>query len=287
MRLEQAEKHRLNQSRFIKSLRHSKFGTSLQVFREDGSSKIVNNIYAKNIDLEDLGKSQLRQPKRSGAKDGNKVIVASSSIIDDAAKDASDNQLLAVLHDYLTEMLQNSYGPLIEELFSQILHVQALLEENDRFYLLKLQTFLLEVCRLKAATQHQQLTLQANVGQSSKSKVKVPFKINISQIGVSLQFNSFDFLFSTMYLRVVSTKTPTEQSKTIRDREFHAALKMMIQFLQIIDSMGKCTDNTEEDEKNRKNSFILKSYVFRHEIWKLVVFAFKLFNPDRHALEFL
>ena len=105
MRLEQAEKHRLNQSRFIKSLRHSKFGTSLQVFREDGSSKIVNNIYAKNIDLEDLGKSQLLQPKRSGVKDGNKVIVASSSIIDDAAKDASDNQLLAVLHDYLTEML--------------------------------------------------------------------------------------------------------------------------------------------------------------------------------------
>jgi hypothetical protein len=154
MRLEQAEKQRLNQSRFIKSLRHSKFGTSLQVFRQDGSSKIVNNIYAKNIDLDDLGKSQLRQPKRSGAKDSNKVIVASSSIIDDAAKDANDNQLLAVLHDYLTEMLQLCYSALIEELFSQILHVQALLEENDRFYLLKLQSFLIEVCRLKAVTQH-------------------------------------------------------------------------------------------------------------------------------------
>ena len=51
--------------------------------------------------------------------------------------------------------------------------------------------------------------------------------------------------------------------------------------------MGNCTDKTEEDEKNRKNSQILKSYVFRHEIWKLVVFAFKLFNPERHALEFL
>lgn len=105
MRLEQAEKHRLNQSRFIKSLRHSKFGTSLQVFREDGSSKIVNNIYAKNIDIDDLGKSQLRQPKRFGPKTNDKMIVASSSIIDDAAKDANDNQLIAVLHEYLTEML--------------------------------------------------------------------------------------------------------------------------------------------------------------------------------------
>jgi hypothetical protein len=78
----------------------------------------------------------------------NKVIEASSSIIDDAAKDESDHRLLSVLHDYLVDMLQNCYGALIEELFSQILPTQALLEENDRYYLLKLQTFLIEVCRL-------------------------------------------------------------------------------------------------------------------------------------------
>lgn len=51
--------------------------------------------------------------------------------------------------------------------------------------------------------------------------------------------------------------------------------------------MGNCSEKTEEDEKNRKNSQILKAYVFRHELWKVVFFAFNLFNPAKHALEVL
>ena len=51
--------------------------------------------------------------------------------------------------------------------------------------------------------------------------------------------------------------------------------------------MGSCTDKNEDDEKNRKNSQILKAYVFRHELWKVVFFAFNLFNPQKHALEVL
>lgn len=45
-----------------------------------------------------------------------------------------------------------------------------------------------------------------------------------------------------MYNRVLVTKAPNDASKTIRDREFHAALKMMIQFLQVIESMGRCSE---------------------------------------------
>lgn len=56
-KLRAAEQARVNQSRFVKSLRHSKFGSQLQMFRSDGTSKIVTNIYQKNIDLDDLGKS--------------------------------------------------------------------------------------------------------------------------------------------------------------------------------------------------------------------------------------
>jgi len=77
----------------------------------------VSNIYAKNIDLEDLGRTQLRQPKRGGTKDSTKVIEASSFIIDDAAKDGDDKKLLLILHDYLMDMLQNCYNTLIEELY--------------------------------------------------------------------------------------------------------------------------------------------------------------------------
>lgn len=77
----------------------------------------MSNIYARNIDLEDLGRTQLRQPKRGGTKDSTKVIEASSFIIDDAAKDGDDKKLLLILHDYLMDMLQNCYNTLIEELY--------------------------------------------------------------------------------------------------------------------------------------------------------------------------
>lgn len=80
-------------------------------------------------------------------------------------------------------MLQNSYCSLIEELYSQILVSNAELEDDDRYHLLKFQTFIMQVCRL----------------QAYKHK---PVKINISQIGVSLQFNAFDFLFSSLYRRL-------------------------------------------------------------------------------------
>jgi hypothetical protein len=51
--------------------------------------------------------------------------------------------------------------------------------------------------------------------------------------------------------------------------------------------MSNCSDTTEDDEKNRKNAHILKAYVFRHEIWVIVKFAFSLFNHARHSTRFL
>ena len=87
------------------------------MFRSDGTSKIVTNIYQKNIDMDDLGKSQLKKPTRGPGKDQNNVIEASTSIIEDAAKDQDDEKLLQILNNYLIEMLQSSYCPLVEELF--------------------------------------------------------------------------------------------------------------------------------------------------------------------------
>jgi hypothetical protein len=80
-----------------------------------------------------------------------------------------------------------------------------------------------------------------------------------------------------MYKRLLGKKEVTE--KPIKNQEFYAALKMLIQFLLIVKDMASCSDKTEEDEKNRKNAHILKTYIFRHELWKVVAFAFEIFNP--------
>lgn len=63
------------------------------------------------------------------------------------AKDDTDVQVLEILNRYMTDMMQHSYNALVEELFSQILAPHARLEDNDKLYLLRLQTFMIEVCR--------------------------------------------------------------------------------------------------------------------------------------------
>lgn len=146
-------------SNFAKGMRHGKFGTSLQVKRVDGSSKTIHNVYEPYLDLSSLA-HQTRKPTLRKAKNPTHVVEASRLIICDGAKDERDVSLVKVLNSYLQDMLQNSYCSLIEELYSQVL-VSTDLEENDRYHLLKLQTFMMRVCRLQAYQQK-------------------PFKINIS-----------------------------------------------------------------------------------------------------------
>ena len=75
-----------NHKSFVRALRHGKFGTQLQVKREDGSSKMITNIYQKQIEVNDFGNNIKRAPKRS-TKDEARVIKAQNLLINDAAMD--------------------------------------------------------------------------------------------------------------------------------------------------------------------------------------------------------
>jgi len=58
--------------------------------------------------------------------------------------------------------------------------------------------------------------------QANKAKIvaeKVPFKINISSIGASLQLQNFEFLYSQMFKKIKGGK-----QNPVNDREFHSAL---------------------------------------------------------------
>ena len=77
------------------------------------------------------------------------------------------------------------------------------------------------------------------------------------------------------------------ESKAVTDAEFHAALLMLSQYLLIINDMASCSEETEEDIRNRKNAGILKAYIFKHEILKVLKCAIEHFKPQRHSPEFL
>ena len=107
-------------------MRHGKFGFQTQIMREDGTLVTNSNIYQQNIDVNDISKYQRRKPRTGAsqkvlAKQPKRVIQAQQPIIDDAAVDKADNELLEIMEKYLMDMIEHSYNPLIEQLYSQIL----------------------------------------------------------------------------------------------------------------------------------------------------------------------
>ena len=73
----------------------------------------------------------------------------------------------------------------------------------------------------------------------------------------------------------------------VSDAEFHAAIQLLFQYLLIVQDMANCSGDSEDDERNRKNAHILKQYIFKHEILKVLLFALENYQPARHSLDFL
>lgn len=59
MAQERAKERRQN---FLRGIRHGKFGSQLQIMREDGSSALVSNIYQHNVDINHTHIKQRMKP---------------------------------------------------------------------------------------------------------------------------------------------------------------------------------------------------------------------------------
>ncbi|CDW80133.1 UNKNOWN [Stylonychia lemnae] len=293
------EKARMNRQNFLRGIRHSKFGSQLQVFRNDGSSVIVGNIYQKNIEVNEVKNGQKRRAQSRMIKDQKHIIEApqTGKLVNEGALEQSDRKLLQMLRNHLTDMLQNSYCPLIEQIFNELAKSGEAVEEFDKFHYFKLQTFMMQICRLQAYEKHkldksikmkeiQQQQAEEdkknlfNLSKSKQRKLpipKVPFNIDISQIGASLQLNNFDYLYSTLY-----TEIQKKKKLEMKFKDFHSALQLLTQFLYIIRDMA-----TSEDEKNKKNSQILLSNVFHHELVKIAHTGIRLYDEKLHHKQFL
>ena len=123
-----------------------------------------------------------------------------------------------------------------------------------------------------------------------KQKIKtpqVPFQVDVRHIGVSLQFPSFEFLYSSLYRRSIQKSNVKNECEKVSDKEFHAALQLFYQILHIVQLMASCSASDESSEKNRKNSNILRAFIFRNDVIRVCLFAFQMFNPGKHSLLFL
>lgn len=57
--------------------------------------------------------------------------------------------------------------------------------------------------------------------------------------------------------------------------------------MQIVKVMASCSGTDEQSEKNRKNSLILKSHIFKHDLVKILYYCFELNDPQKHNQQFL
>jgi hypothetical protein len=99
----------------------------------------------------------------------------------------------------------------------------------------------------------------------------VPFHIDISTIGASLQLNNFQFTYGVLYSESCKNK---KKDRKIRD--FHSGLQLLTQLLYIIRDMA-----SSDDERNKKNAQILQQNVFYHDLCRIAKTAVILFEPGR------
>ena len=71
-------------------------------------------------------------------------------MVDGTSFDQLDSELIQSIDGYLEDFITHAYNPWVEQLYAHIIPCQAEIEENDSFHLFKVQSFVLEVVKLKA-----------------------------------------------------------------------------------------------------------------------------------------
>lgn len=106
---------------------------------------------------------------------------------------------------------------------------------------------------------------------------KVPFNIDISTIGASLQLSNFQYVYSVMY-----GETCKNKKKDRKYKDFHSGMQLLTQLLYIIRDMA-----SSEDERNKKNAQILQQNVFYHDLCRVSKAGISLYEEGKHSKQFL
>ena len=127
-----------------------------------------SNLYSANIDVNELQMPKHALKQRVGlskraSKDQKKVIMAEQPVVDETSFDQLDSELIKSIDSYLDDFINHAYNPWVEQLYAHIIPCQTEIEENDSFHLFKIQSFILDVVKLKAQNRH-------NIEQQSKNE---------------------------------------------------------------------------------------------------------------------
>ena len=115
----------------------------------------MNNIYKQNIEIDHIQNKQRHKPTRNLKNQKAKIEAPETNeVINEVSMMDDDRKLLGILKSYLLDLLEHSFSPLIEQIFSELTRGSERIEELDKFHFFKISTFMVQICRLRAYEDH-------------------------------------------------------------------------------------------------------------------------------------
>jgi hypothetical protein len=138
----------------MRGTRHSNFGTQIQIRRDDGTSYLQTNLFAKPKELNDLGKYQRQKPSGIVGKQNKKMRIEApiegGLINAEGAVKEEDAQVIEVMRSYLVDFLNHSFAQLVEAVQTEFQKNHDVIEDEEKFKYFRLCAFMLKIARLKA-----------------------------------------------------------------------------------------------------------------------------------------
>ena len=235
--------------------RHSKFGSSYKMVRKiDQVSLIYHNPFKEKIEINKVpGQSSRAKPQR---KDNMNSLTANRNIQELARVDKDLNQKMK---HFANELLEHSFQPLIESIFTEFYKDSNRIEDHDKTNYFLLQAFFMQYVREKFYAEKKETSLDVNL------------------IAGIFQKMNFEYFFRSVILEFKKTAR-----KEFNTRELHSSLKFCIQYFYIIKDLQSSTS-----EKSKKNAQILLQTVFYREISIICKKSFEYWRAGINDKEFL
>lgn len=237
------------------SSRHSKFGSSYKMVRKVGEiSLIYHNPFKEKIEINKIpGQSSRTKPQR---KDNMNSLTANRNIQELARV---DKDLIQKMKHFASEILEHSFQPILETIFTEFYKDSQVLEDQDKTNYFLFQGFFMQYLRHKHYAESEVLNLDVNL------------------IAGVFQKLNFEYFFRSIIMEFKKTAR-----KEYNTRELHASIKFCIQYFYVIKDLLNSTS-----DKAKKNAQILLQTVFYREISTVCKRSFEYWRAGINDKEFL
>lgn len=237
------------------SSRHSRFGTSIIIKDKlTDMNKIIPTMAVKLSKPLEIGlKTAVK--RKSKKEEGSDVIQIHKKRfgVSNYEGTAEEEETKKILKDFAIDFIENSHSQLFEVLLNGYYSQEEKPEEeHEKFEYIKMSTFFMEMCRLKAHEDFKQEQEKWRKLPQTERGPEPKLDIPISNISSSLKIQNIDYVFSKGFFQKL------KERKSERQMDMYlASVEFFLELLYIIKDIDKIQSKNMD-----KNSETLKQKIF-------------------------